>query len=84
MNTKQINCELKIVKLGTQKFKTEGGYYQPTGYALKHPVLGYFSFTEDNKDYPYNPIGGRKALKSIMEAGGLTSFHNVKWIQEMA
>jgi hypothetical protein len=80
MNTQQINSQLKIVKLGDQKFKTEGGYFKPTGYALKHPELGYFSF---DKDTPYNPIGGRKALKKILLDGGLLSFENSRWLQEM-
>jgi anaerobic glycerol-3-phosphate dehydrogenase len=83
LTTQQINSELKIIKLGTQKFKTALGYYQPTGYALKHPELGYFSFEEDKKDYPYSPVGGRKVLKSILEAGGLLNFDNAKWLQEM-
>jgi hypothetical protein len=80
MNTQQINSQLKIVKLGDQKFKKEGGYYKPTGYALKHPVLGYFSF---DKDTPYNPIGGRKALKNILESGGLLNFDDCRWLHEM-
>jgi hypothetical protein len=84
LTTQQINSELKIIKLGTQKFKTEGGYYKPTGYALKHPTLGYFAFAEDNNDYPYQPTGGRKALKNILEAGGLLNFDNAKWLHEMA
>lgn len=80
MNITKINSELKIVKLGTQRFKTEGGYYQPEGYALKHPELGYFSF---EADHPYNPIGGRKALKSILDAGGFLNFDESRWLQEM-
>lgn len=83
MNTQQINAGLKIVKLGTQKFKAVGGYYQPKGYSLFHSELGYLSFTEDGGKVPYNPIGGRKALKSILEAGGLLNFDNAKWLQEI-
>jgi hypothetical protein len=80
----QINSKLSIVKLGTQKFKAIGGYYLPKGFALKHPELGYLSFVEDGGEVPYNPIGGRKALKSILEAGGLLNFDNAKWLHEMA
>jgi hypothetical protein len=78
MNTAKINSELKIIKLGTQKFKAEGGYYKPNGYAICHPELGYFSFEED---YPYIPVGGRKTLKSILDAGGFTDFNSSYWIQ---
>lgn len=81
LTTQQINSQLKLVKLGTQKFRTELGYYKPTGYALKHPELGYFSF---DTDYPYSPVGGRKALKSILDQGGFLDFDNTRWLQEMA
>lgn len=80
MNTQQINNELQIVKLGSQKFKTVNGYYQPKGFALKHPELGYFSF---DTEYPYSPKGGKKALQSILDQGGLLNFDNTKWLQEM-
>ena len=80
MNVKEINSQLRIVKLGNQKFAAEGGYYKPTGYALKHPTLGYYSF---NKETPYNPIGGVKALKLIKESGGILNFDNCNWLKEM-
>jgi hypothetical protein len=80
MTIQEINAGLKIVKLKDQKFKTEGGYYKPDGYALKHSTLGYFSF---DTEYPYIPSGGRKALKAILEAGGLLNFDNVNWLQPL-
>lgn len=78
MNIQEINSKLKIVKLGSQKFQTEGGYYKPEGHAIYHPELGYFSF---DTDYPYIPAGGRKALKSILDAGGFLNFDECRWLQ---
>ena len=79
MNAQQINSQLVLVKLNGQKFPTVDGYYKPTGYALKHPELGYFAF--EGYDYPYTPVGGRKALKAILDAGGFLSFDDSKWLQ---
>lgn len=78
---KNINSELKVVKLNGQRFATTNGYYQPKGYALKHPTLGYFSF---DTDHPYSPRGGKKALEEILNNGGMLNFDNCKWLKEMA
>jgi hypothetical protein len=84
LTTQQINSELKIVKMDTQKFKTVDGYYQPKGFSFKHPVLGYLSFTNsEHSDAPYTPRGGKKALQQILNDGGLLNFDNAKWLQEM-
>lgn len=80
MTIQEINSKLQIVKLNDQKFPTVDGYFQPSGYALKHSELGYFSF---NTDYPYSPKGGKKALKSILEAGGMLNFDNCRWLQPL-
>lgn len=80
MKTAEINAGLKIVKLdGRKMFPTTNGYYSPEGYALYHPELGYFAF---EGDCPYIPTGGRKALKAILGAGGLTDFENCVWLKE--
>ncbi|PAD72878.1 hypothetical protein CHH67_21200 [Paenibacillus campinasensis] len=75
-----MNEKLEIVKLGSQRFKTAGGYYQPEGYALRHPELGFLAF---EGDVPYIPVGGRQALQEILDAGGLVSTDGCKWIQAM-
>lgn len=80
MTIQEINAGLKIVKLKGEKFATEGGYYKPEGHTLKHDKLGYFSF---DTEYPYIPSGGRKALKAILEAGGLLNFDSCRWLQPL-
>ncbi|MNL03906.1 hypothetical protein D3C87_1244550 [compost metagenome] len=76
-DTKEINAALKIVKLSGQKFAVPGGYIVPTGYALYHPVYGFFGF-KDNVS-PYRPAGGKKALESIMAEGGFLNFTDSVW-----
>lgn len=79
---KAINKALEIVKLGTQRFIVNGGYIMPTGYAFKHPTLGYLGF-KDRPDCPYIPLGGQNALKEIQASGGFTSLEGIIWLQEM-
>lgn len=81
MTAEQINKALQIVKLKGQTFIVPGGFVRPTGYALHHPERGFLSFKGDSYS-PYTPIGGRKALRSIMDAGGLLNFDDVMWLQK--
>lgn len=76
---KEINAALEIKKLDHQRFNVPGGYIQPNGYAFKHPEYGYLGFKD--RHLPYNPIGGKKALKEIVEAGGFIDFNDVIWLK---
>ncbi|GAC41979.1 hypothetical protein [Paenibacillus popilliae] len=44
--TLAINSNLKIVKLEVCRFRTLSmlGYYKVSGYAFRHPELGFVSF----------------------------------------
>jgi len=75
----QINQELQIVKLNNDVFRVKGGYIRPIGYAFYHPVRGFLAFACDG-GRPYAPIGGRNALKSILDAGGFESFDGLCWL----
>jgi hypothetical protein len=75
--TISINSKLKIVKLSDQKFSHPAGYVMYKGFALYHPTLGFFGFKGDGK--PYTPVGGKKALQSILNDGGLLSFDDSIW-----
>jgi hypothetical protein len=80
--TDQINSELKIVKLSGQKFAiNKSSYTMPKGFVLYHPVFGFLGFSDGIS--PYQPIGGKKALQSILEDGGFTSFEGMKWWKSM-
>ena len=76
------NNALKIVKLtGNVKFLSKDGkcYYLPSGFCFLHPEKGYFAFAGD--ETPYIPVGGRKALKSIMQDGGFIDFDTAVWLK---
>ena len=75
---------MTIVKITTERFFNPkfGGYVQPKNqYCLKDD-RGYVAF----KDYPhcpYFPQGGKKALQSILNAGGFSSESDILFIQPM-
>jgi len=98
MTTLEINAKLKIVKIEGKKFGTARGYIEMNkGYAFHVEGLGYFAFAADLApinflkramgrpmiDAPYTPMGGKKALQEILDAGGLLDFDNARWLQEM-
>lgn len=59
-----------IKNLRNYKFKDEIGIYSTTGFALYEDGKGFISL--DGKT-PYSPAGGKKALQSILNAGGFLS-----------
>lgn len=76
--------ELVIKKIDGLKWKTENpdfDYIVGTGYALYSKDKGYLGF---NNETPYTPNGGKKTLQSIVEAGGLTHYDNVFWLNPIS
>lgn len=78
MNINEINKGLKIVKVSNKKFGFESAYCEHSGYCFKHDKYGFIAF--EDSITPYSPCGGRKALKSILEAGGFVSFEGMKFV----
>ena len=58
-----------IKNLKNFKFRDKFGIYVMNGFALYVEGKGFVSL---DGQYPYAPVGGRKALQSIIEAGGFT------------
>jgi hypothetical protein len=82
MTTQEINSKLQIVNIKGKRFSSPLGYYEITkGFALYVPELGYLAF-QDCPDCPYSP--SRKALKEILEAGGMVHYDTIIWLKEMA
>ncbi|GAF66410.1 ABC transporter ATP-binding protein [Bacillus sp. TS-2] len=72
---------LQIKKINNLKWKTPiADYVTAIGYALYIEGKGYLAFKQDNKEIPYTPIGGKKALQSIIDSGGLLNYKDVIWI----
>lgn len=81
MTIQKINGKLQIVNLRGKKFKDETGYYQYSkGYAFYAPELGYMAFS-DSPLFPYSP--SKKALQSILNAGGMVNFSLNVWVKEL-
>lgn len=58
-----------IKNLKNFKFKDKFGIYVMNGFALYVEGKGFVSL---DGEIPYAPVGGRKALQSIIKAGGFT------------
>lgn len=48
---------------------------------------GYIAFSSDRDEFgilaPYIPCGGKRALQSILDAGGFCSFDGMEYVQEL-
>ncbi len=78
--TKQLNAKLQIVRLDGLKFKAPLGTASTRGWGLYIEGKGYLKFKHDNDYVPYAPCGGRKALESILAAGGLLNYDCIEFI----
>lgn len=78
--TKQLNAQLQIVRLDRLQFKAPNGTASIRGWGLYIEGKGYLKFKCDKGHLPYTPCGGRKALESILAAGGLLNYNGIKFI----
>lgn len=78
--TKQLNAQLQIVRLDGLQFKAPIGVASTRGWGLYIEGKGYLKFKSDPAFVPYAPCGGRKALESILEAGGLLNYNSMEFI----
>ena len=87
MNKEEITSKLQIKNINGLKFGNNKAYCMPKGYALYHAELGFIGLGNRNEEYnidlPYLPCGGRRALKEIIQAGGLTNYNEVIWIKPL-
>lgn len=55
--------------------------------ALYEEGKGYIAFSSDREEFgilsPYIPCGGKRALQSILDAGGFCSFDGMEYVQEL-
>lgn len=78
---------MKIKRLKNVKFGTNKLHVVVTGWALYEEGKGYIAFSCDRDNYgilvPYIPCGGKRALQSILDAGGFCSFESMEYVQEL-
>lgn len=80
-STKQLNKQLQIVRLDGLQFKAPIGVANAHGWGFYIEGMGYLKFKNDSNSFvPYAPIGGRNALESILEAGGLLNYNGIEFI----
>lgn len=76
-----------IKRLRNAKFGTNKLHVVVTGWALYEEGKGYIAFSCDRDQYgilvPYIPCGGKRALQSILDAGGFCSFEGMEYVQEL-
>lgn len=74
-----------IRRLKSAKFGTDRIARVVTGYALYEEGKGYIAFSSDRDEFgilvPYIPCGGKRALQSILDAGGFCSFDGMDRLQ---
>lgn len=73
---------LKNVKFGNSKICC-----LVTGWALYEEGKGYVAFSSARDKYgiltPYIPVGGKKALQAILDAGGFLSFDGMEYVTSL-
>lgn len=79
--TQEINSSLVIKSTKGFKFGNNKIQFETKGLGLYHPVLGFVSFSKDKYgiNQPYIPQGGRKALQSVLDKGGLLEYDSVNF-----
>lgn len=79
--------KMVIKRLKGAKFGTDRIARVVTGYALYEEGKGYIAFSSDRDEFgilaPYIPCGGKRALQSILDAGGFCSFDGMEYVQEL-
>lgn len=78
--TIEMNNQLQIVKINNFQFRHPLGTVSCKGWAVCIPGKGFLKFKSDNNFLPYVPIGGKKALQSIIADGGFIDYNDLEFI----
>lgn len=78
---------MEIKRLKNAKFGNKVFVAEVTGWAFYEEGKGWVAFSGDRDKYgiltPYIPVGGKKALQAILDAGGFVSFDGMEYVQEL-
>ena len=79
-----FNSQLRIINLKGYKFNTPKGICEfNSGFGLAIMGKGFVKFKSEKSPIPYNPIGGKKALQSIIDAGGFVHYNDIEFIMPL-
>lgn len=77
-----------IKRLKEAAFGNEKIWKVVTGWALYEEGKGYIAFSGDRDKFgiliPYIPVGGKRALQSILDAGGFVGFDGMEYVNQRA
>jgi hypothetical protein len=77
-----------IKRLKGAKFGNKKIWVEVTGWALYEEGKGYVAFSSARDEFgilsPYIPVGGKRALQSILDAGGFTSLEGMEFVNQRA
>lgn len=78
---------MEIKRLRSVPFGTASLRKIVTGWALYEPGKGYYAFSSFRDQFgilaPYIPQGGKKALQSIINAGGFASMDGMEFVNPL-
>lgn len=75
-----LNNRLEIVNLKDYRFNTPKGICEMRGFAFYIKGKGFVKFKADDDFVPYSPIGGKKALQSILDSGGFIEYDSLEFV----
>ena len=79
---------MEIKRIKNMKFGNKKIHTVVTGWCLYEAGKGYVAFSADRDRFgiliPYIPCGGKKALQSILDAGGFVSFDGMEYVTELS
>lgn len=82
--TRLFNSQLRIIDLKGYKFNTPKGICTfNKGWGLAILGKGFVKFKSEQLPIPYNPIGGKKALQSIIDAGGFIHYNDIEFVMPL-
>lgn len=82
METEELNRKLEIKSVGGLKFRINSkivAVMKEGCHSLFIEGLGYLYFLTDKEPIPYVPCGGKKALQSIIDNGGLLDYSEIRF-----
>nr|DAL02842.1 MAG TPA: DNA mismatch repair protein [Caudoviricetes sp.] len=79
--TIEMNARLQLVRLDDFEFDTPKGRASVRGWGLLIPEMGFVKFKIDDDGLPYTPCGGKKALQSIIDAGGFVDYNDLEFVK---
>lgn len=79
---KQLNAQLQIKYITHATFRSPSGKEESlyAAHVFYIEGKGYVKFKNNPSPVPYAPMGGKRALQDILEAGGFLSYTGIEFV----